>query len=166
MDEEKEAADTDGAIPAQDFHTMLAVILESFVELQRTGMVWDLVYNGRMYKNVEFVIFVPFVKCDTEEADLLCGKYLVRSKTVKHCCRYCYCPMDKADDPVARYKAKEQPTIQKLIEGKKMDALQAISQQYIQNAWYNVRFHQATKAGIHGACPSEMLHALLLGIFN
>ena len=95
MVEDQEADDTDGAIPAQDFHTMLAVILESFVELQRTGMVWDLVYNGRMYKNVEFVIFVPFVKCDTEEADLLCGKYLVRSKTVKHCCRYCYCPMDK-----------------------------------------------------------------------
>lgn len=161
-DEEEE----DGAVKAQDFHTMLKTILESFVELQRTGMLWDLVYKGKLYKNVEFVIFVPFVKCDTEEADLLCGKYLTRTKTVKHCCRYCHCPMDMADDPRAKFPPKLQPSIQKLVEKKRLDQLQAISQQYIQNAWYDVGFHEATKAGIHGACPSEMLHAVLLGIFK
>lgn len=161
-DEEEE----DGAVKAQDFHTMLKTILESFVELQRTGMVWDLVYKGKLYKNIEFVIFVPFVKCDTEEADLLCGKYLTRTKNVKHCCRYCHCPMDKADDPRSKFPPKLQPSIQKLVEKKRFDKLQAISQQYIKNAWYDVGFHEATKAGIHGACPSEMLHAVLLGIFK
>ena len=161
-DEEEE----DGAVKAQDFHTMLKTTLESFVELQRTGMLWDLVYKGKLYKNIEFVIFVPFVKCDTEEADLLCGKYLTRTKTVKHCCRYCHCPMDKADDPRSKFPPKLQPSIQKLVAKKRFDKLQAISQQHIKNAWCDVGFHEATKAGIHGACPSEMLHAVLLGIFK
>jgi hypothetical protein len=36
----------------------------------------------------------------------------------------------------------------------------------IQNAWYDVRFHPNVGQGIHGACPSEMLHAIRLGIFK
>ena len=47
-----------------------------------------------------------------------------------------------------------------------MHGLKQISQQYIQNAWYDVAFHDANNAGIHGACPSEKLHAILLGIFK
>ena len=30
----------------------------------------------------------------------------------------------------------------------------------------DVSFHDANKIGIHGACPSEMLHAILLGLFK
>ena len=59
MDEEQEADDADGTTPAQDSHTMLAVALESFVELQRAGVVWDIVHNGRMHKNIDFVILFP-----------------------------------------------------------------------------------------------------------
>ena len=158
--------DEDTEVKAQDFHTILAAILESFVELQRTGFVFDLVYKGKMYKDAEIVLFVPLVKCDTEEGDLLCGKYLCRTKHVKHVCRYCHCPMGKSDDPQARYKLKTQPEIQNLVEKRELAKLQAISQQYINNAWYKVTFHQANRCGIHGACPSEMLHALLLGIFK
>ena len=36
----------------------------------------------------------------------------------------------------------------------------------IKNAFYLLQFHQANDRGIHGATPSEMLHALLLGIFK
>ena len=39
----------DGAVKAQDFHTILKEILKSFVELQKTGFVWDLVYKVRFY---------------------------------------------------------------------------------------------------------------------
>ena len=162
---EQEDAENE-AVHAQDFHTMLSVILESFVELQRTGFVWDLVYKGKLYREVEMVIFVPFVKCDTEEADLLCGKYTVRTANVKHVCRYCHCPTDKADDPRAKYKLKTQAEIQNLVERRKLARLQQISQQDIQNAWYDVTFHQANACGIHGACPSEKLHAIQLGIFK
>ena len=47
-----------------------------------------------------------------------------------------------------------------------MDQLQEISQHYLQNAWYKCRFNQGNARGIHGACPSEMLHAIQLGIFK
>jgi hypothetical protein len=163
---EEVSDEEDDAVKAQDFHTMLSTILESFVKLQRTGFVWDLVYKGKLYKGIEFVIFVPFVKCDTEEADLLCGKYVVRNRHIKHVCRYCYCPMDDADNPNAKYRLKTQPAIQKLVSNANLKRLQEISQQYIKNAWYDVCFHQANDAGIHGACPSEKLHAIQLGLFK
>lgn len=165
-DEEEEDALVDGAVKAQDFHTMLKAILESFVELQRTGFVWDLVYRGKVYHDIEFVIFVPFVKCDTEEADLLCGKYTVRTKNVKHVCRYCHCPTADADNPLAKYPLKTQTEIQSHVNNGRLDRLQSMSQQYIQNAWYDVTFHAANNCGIHGATPSEKLHAIQLGIFK
>lgn len=166
-DEDSEADEViDGAVKAQDFHTMLRFILKSFVELQRTGFVWDLVYKGKLYKDIEFVIFVPFVKCDTEEADLLCGKFLTRTRNIKHICRYCYCPTAQADDPRPRYRMKTQAIIQKLCERNDVERLKAISQQPIKNAWYDVTFHAANGRGIHGACPSEMLHAVQLGVFK
>lgn len=42
---DSESEDEDGAVKAQDFHTILKEILKSFVELQKTGFVWDLVYK-------------------------------------------------------------------------------------------------------------------------
>ena len=87
--EEGEDEDEESSVKAQDFHTILSTILESFVELQRTGFIWDLVHKGKLHKNIKFVIFVPFVKCDTEEADTLCGKYRVRTSNIKQNCRYC-----------------------------------------------------------------------------
>ena len=165
-DTDSDYEDEDGAVKAQDFHTILDAILESFVELQRTGFMWDLVYKGKVYKNIKFIIFVPFVKCDTEEADTLCAKYLSRNQNVQHICRYCHCPTNKADDPNASYKLKTQKEIERLVEKGDLVRLKAISQHCLQNAWYKVTFHAASNQGIHGACPSEMLHAILLGIFK
>ena len=165
-DSDQDATEEDGAVKAQDFHTMLKAILQSFVELQRTGFVWDLKYKGKLYRDMEFVLFVPFVKCDTEEADVLCGKYTVRTKNVKHVCRYCHCPTADADNPLAKYPPKTQPAIQKLVQKGKLERLKAISQQYIENAWYDVIFHAANDCGIHGATPSEKLHAVQLGVFK
>lgn len=163
---DQEDINANDAVKAQDFHTILSVILKSLIELQETGFVWDLVYNGKLYKNIEFVIFVPYVKCDTEEADLLCGKYTSRGIHVKHVCRYCHCPTAKADDPMANYPSKTQKAIEKLVNRGNLAGLKQISQQYIRNAFYPVRFHLANSAGIHGACPSEKLHAIQLGIFK
>jgi hypothetical protein len=56
--------------------------------------------------------------------------------------------------------------IKDLVRKQKKDELKKISQQYIKNAWYKVRFQPGDNRGIHGACPSEMLHALLLGMFK
>ena len=81
-DEAKESKEK--ASKAKDTHAMLSFLLERFVKLQRTGMIWDLVVDDVMYKNCELIFYVSFVKTDTEEADLLCGKYLCRSLQVEH----------------------------------------------------------------------------------
>jgi len=41
-----------------------------------------------------------------------------------------------------------------------------MSQQCIKNAFYEVQFGCHNEMGIHGACPMEMLHALLNGVFK
>ena len=91
---------------AQDFHTMLEVVLKSYIDLQETGFYWDLPYKTQLYKDIEFVLFTPFIKVDGEEADKLCGKYLSHTRNVVQLCRYCECPTDKSDDPCANYRAK------------------------------------------------------------
>ena len=161
-DEPKETGDK-----AQDFHTILRIILKQYVELQNTGFLWDLQVGETMYKDVHFIPFVPFIKCDTDEADLLCGHYRSRGMKVKSLCRYCTCPTDELDVPktAARHRLKTQPRIQRMVDRGDLEALKAISQQYIHNAWYDVRFGLHDDMGVHGACPMEMLHQLLLGNF-
>ena len=62
---------------------MLDVVLRSYIELQNTGFYWDLKFkNTKVYKDIEFVLFTPFIKVDTEEADKLCGKYQVQTSAV------------------------------------------------------------------------------------
>ena len=154
---------------AQDFHTMLDCILETFYEVQKNGFMWDLRYRGKTYKDIEFVPFVIFIKCDTDEADLLCGSYKSRGTGVAQLCRYCLCPTQESDLVRAKFGWKTKSMIQTFVDTGDFDRLKAMSQQMIENTWYKVRFNPVSTLGyrgIHGACPSEMLHALLLRIFK
>ena len=164
--EDEGIADNDKVEKAQDFHSMLEVVLRSYVILQDSGFVWDLPYKGKWFKDIEFVLFTPFIKVDGEEADKLCGKYLSRTRNVAQLCRYCECPTNKSDDPRADYRLKTKRRIRALIEQNNTYQLQQLSQHAIQNCMYDIRFGLHNKQGIHGACPWEMLHALLLGLFR
>lgn len=150
---------------AQDFHAQLEVILDSYVKVQATGMNWDLYYRAKVHK-VELVFWTILVRCDTDEAELMCGKYRMRTGNVKSLCRSCTCPREDTDNPKACYPFKTVEMMEKLIEDKDVDGLKELSQQNIENAWYKVRFNPEDKRGIHGACPAEMLHAMLLGTFK
>jgi len=151
---------------AQDFHTMLSVILEDFVKIQNQRFEWDLVYRGKEYQAIEFVPFVPFIKCDTKEADMLAGSYSSRTGNVKQLCRYCCCPTDRTDDPRASFQPKTVPVIANLIKNKDLNGLKLLSQHNIDNACYQLRFGCHNDQGVHGGCPLEMLHAILLGTFK
>ena len=48
----------------------------------------------------------------------------------------------------------------------KLDELKAISQHHLKNAWWACRFGTKDDFGIHGSCPSELLHFVQLGIFK
>ena len=151
---------------AQDLHTMLDVLWESFVELQKTGFVWDLHYRNKVYKGIEFVLFVPFLKVDGDEGDKLSGKFTSRTGNVANLCRYCECPTHDTDNPLADYRYKTTERIQQLVANNDEVGLRALSQQNITNACYKLRFGLHNARGVHGACPVEMLHALLLGMFR
>jgi hypothetical protein len=151
------------AVTAQDFHTILAQILESYLPLEEKGFVWDLRYNGTVQK-VEFVLYTDHMNVDTDEADRLCGAYTSRVG-VSQLCRYCCCPLDQSDDPFCRYAKKNVRMMTSLVNNNDVKGLKAMSQQNIRNATYLLKFGAHNKDGIHGATPMEMLHALLLGIF-
>ena len=57
--------------------------------------------------------------------------------------------------------AKTQDRIADLIRRRSLDRLQQMSQHDIDNAFYKIRFGLHNKQSIHGACPMEMLHAML-----
>ena len=149
-----------------DLHAMLDVIFAHYAKLQETGFVWDLFYQNELIEDVQFVLFTPFMKLDTAEAEQLCGKYGSRSGNVKCICRYCECPTDEADDPFAEYRLKKMANIQRLVDNNDLEALKEVSQQNIQNACYKLRFGSHNTVGVHGACPMEMLHQILLGAFK
>ena len=152
--------------PSQDLHAMISFVLKGLIQLQKTGFKWDLFYNGKLYKDITFKPFVAFMRVDTAEADLCCGKYSSRNRHVSQLCRECECPTTKADDHTANYRAKTQARIANLVLRKDEPALKRMSQQYILNAFHDVQFGLHNTMGIHGACPMEMLHAILLGVFK
>jgi len=150
----------------QDFHKILHVILYSYRKLQDCGGVeWDLKYKDEVYKLL-LIPFCIFVKGDTVEHDRHCGKYGARTKGVKQLCRYCTCPTEESDDPYASFPAKTQTIIQNFVKKRNVEALHNMSQKFIWNAWYEIRFGQHNDSGIHGACPMEILHWILLGQYK
>ena len=53
---DKGIADNTAISKAQDFHTMLEVVLKSYLKLQNTGFFLDLPYKNQVYKDIEFVL--------------------------------------------------------------------------------------------------------------
>ena len=151
----------------QDFHAMMAVILGGFVDIQRQGFLWDHhdPVKGVTHKDVHYKIFVPFIRSDTKEADLLCAKYGQRFSS-QQICRKCHIPLQEADDHTAKYPLKTVTEIKALVQKADLKGLQALSQTYLTNAFYKIRFSTGNDQGIHGSCPSELLHAFLLGTFK
>jgi hypothetical protein len=151
---------------AADYHAILAVLLESLFELIEEGMVVDIFYMDKLYKDCELVFFVPFVKCDGDEGDKLCCSYRSRGAHVSQLCRYCQCPNAETDNPNAEYPFKTEPMMRRLLEQNNLVKLQELSQIPITNAFHGLRFGLHNTRGIHGACPWELLHAILLGQFK
>jgi hypothetical protein len=71
-----------------------------------------------------------------------------------------------ADSTTGSWLHKTVDMVYELVEAEDFEGLRKISQQYIQNAFYPLLFGLHNNQGIHGACPLEMLHAILLGMFK
>ena len=151
---------------AVDYHFILAELMSSLNELIEEGMMFDLRYKGKIHKNCELVFFVPFVKCDGDEGDKLCLHFRSRGKGVQNLCRFCTVPNHDTDNHKATHPYKTEPMLKKLYERQDFVALRKLSQIGAQNAFHGLRFGLHNNRGIHGATPTELLHAILLGIFK
>jgi len=56
--------------------------------------------------------------------------------------------------------------MKKLVDDGNVDRLKELSQIAMENCFHGLRFGLHNNRGIHGACPWELLHAILLGIFK
>ena len=87
MGEEEGMLWEDDAVPAQDLHTIMSKILEPYLSIQEAGgFVWDLTYQGKVYKGIKFIPYVHMIKQNTDEADRLAGSYTSRGKNVSQLC--------------------------------------------------------------------------------
>jgi hypothetical protein len=165
-EDEDSVCEGDAVDKAADYHAILSVLLQSVKDLISDGMVVDINYKGKIYKDCELVFFVPFVKCDGDEGDKLCLSYRSRGAHVQQLCRYCQCPTNETDNPLAKYPYKTEPMMKALLEDGNVKRLKELSQIAADNAFHGLRFGLHNKRGIHGGCPWELLHAVLLGIFK
>ena len=149
----------------QDWHAMVSCILEDLVALQKHGFMWNMVYEQKIYRDIHYILFVPFIKCDNKEADTICGKYQDRTKS-QQLCRACHILTQNANDHLAQLHLKTVPEIQRLVERGDIAGLKAISQIYLLNAFHALRFSVGNTRGVHGSCPADMLHTIQLGIFK
>ena len=167
LQENEGCEDSKSVDKAQDFHAMLDVLLQDVVELEKAGgFIWDLFYKNKEYNGIHFVTYTHMIKADTDEADKHCGHYKSRTKGVKQLCRYCCCPTEKTDDPNADFPLKTIKMIGPLRQNNDAKALKELSQQNIDICWYKLCFGAHSDAGIHGSCPLDVLHAVLLGTFK
>lgn len=165
-DDENLARGDPDADKAEDYHAILAVLLKSLRDVIEEGMIIDLQYKGQLFKNCELVFYIPFVKCDGDEGDKLCASYRSRGANVQQLCRYCQCPNASTDDVNAKFAFKTEPMMKHLYETNNVERLKELSQICMKNAFHGLRFGLHNDRGIHGACPWELLHAILLGVFK
>jgi len=130
---------TDSIQKAQDLHAMLDHILAGLIKLQKEGLKWDQIYNGRTFNDVKFVFFVPFMRCDTDEADILCGAYTNLTWRVKQLCQHCCCPTDQSKNNIrAKFKKKTHKMIGKLVEKRDTEGLKKLSEHNLHNSFHRV----------------------------
>lgn len=148
---------------AQDLHSMLEAMLESYQKLQDSGgFEWNLRYKGKTHR-VNFIPFIMMIKGDSVEHDKHCGHYTIRTKDIKQLCRYCCVPNAETDEPYKDHKRKSPAMIQKLVDNQDVEGLRLLSQQNLHNSWYPLLFGLHNDLGVHGACLLEILHWFQLG---
>ena len=151
-------------LEANEIHMQISFILREsgYLNIQDKGFHWKIHFKGKIFP-VVLHPYVPFIVGDTDGHDRLCGHYTARFHTVKQLCRICECPTEKSDYSLARYPYRTAKKVNTLVAKQDLNALQAMSQKYLHNAFDSVRFGAHNNRGIFGACPGEVLHMVSLG---
>ena len=148
----------------QDYHTILAKILEPLQELQRTGLAWVFEWEGKKYPCI-LRPYIPWIIGDTAGHDRCCCRMESRSKHVQCICRYCNTRTADCDNPDIAYRYTKQIDVINVILSGDEEALKAISYNKVVNAFASLGIYfGGGPRGIHGALPLEILHAIQSGL--
>ena len=52
----------------QDLHAQIACVLQPLVPILERGFLWDLRCKGLLYRDIHFIGYIAFVRCDNKEA--------------------------------------------------------------------------------------------------
>jgi hypothetical protein len=148
----------------QDYHNILKIILNSFINYQKYPRVWEFKCADGEIRTKKMILPVLFIIGDTEGHDKLCGRYLCRNN-IQRPCRYCDISFENSDKPDTTYTYTKVATIFNYIEKNNVEELKNISMWNVKNTMHLLDFCDPVR-GIHGAVLAEVLHCLQLGIFQ
>lgn len=148
----------------QDYHNILSIIFESFIDYQKNKRVWEFKCSDGIKRKKLMYLPVLFVIGDTEGHDKLCARTSCRFN-IKRPCRYCNISYDNCDQPDTVCVYTKVSTIMNLVEKGNEKTLKDLSMFNVKNAMHKIEFCDPIR-GIHGAVLAEVLHCLQLGIFE
>ena len=147
----------------QDYHYVLAHILQSYKDAQSMDLRWNLTYKGKCHE-VSLKIPLLYVVGDTEGHDKLCGHFQNRTHSAS-LCRYCACPTQETGNPDATFRKTHASVIANLVRNGNLDELKRRSYHAVVNAFTGIQFCDHVR-GINGATPGELLHVIQHGLDN
>ena len=111
------------------------------------------------------MFYVAFVKADNEEASKFCSHY--GSNVGISCnCRKCSVPTALSGRSLVNFPPKLEPELRQLVADNNVEELTRLSQHNFPNAFWGLHFGNHDDSGIHGACNFDVLHTILLGLFQ
>jgi hypothetical protein len=148
------------------YHDVLRKILAPLGKLQNDGGLPFCLHYGGVDYNVLLKLPILFVVGDTEGHDRLCGRYNSRAHGVARLCRHCTTPTLETSNLEYAWDLIVPQDITGLVDVNDYAGLQAISQHYVRNAFYEGICLGGHPNGIHGITPGEPLHVVDLGNFK
>lgn len=147
-----------------DYQAILSVILESVREVMSNKFRWDLRYKNTTYVDLMMEPVFLFMRCDNKEGDKICGSFGVRTRNVRSICRQCLTDTQLTSCCVNTLQPKTAHSIKGLINRKEVARLKEMAQHCVPLAFHEgIPMGLHDRAGIHGACPMDILHSVLFG---
>jgi hypothetical protein len=148
---------------AKDYHHMMEVLLEEFIQCQADQLPFKLILSIEESYNVNLKIPVLFIIGDTEGLDKICGRYTSRNN-IQRPCRCCNITFRELDNPEYKFKYNNHKNIMKQVRKDSKEQLKNLSMQKLTNAWEKVQFCDSDR-GLFGAVSGDIMHCLQHGLF-
>ena len=149
----------------QRLHNILGTILKSYVRCQNDSSLDNILLrfgDKQHVANLKVPCF--FIIGDMQGGDKMACSSPHYSHHMQRLCRKCNVKGRDSGDPFVECRKIVSGEVEKLVEQNQEEALKAINQYNVENAWFKVNFGGCAFGIFSAACPVEPLHALENGI--